>query len=67
MTISDFNLLTVAERSDVVKTEGKHLFTHLEKDVNSVFYALDDFGAEMWISNDSGEIVDVQPIRKMAA
>jgi hypothetical protein len=67
MTISDFNHLSVVQRADVVKENGKHLFTHLDKEINSLFYRLDDFSVEMWIDNLKGEIVDVQPIRRMAA
>jgi hypothetical protein len=67
MLISEFNVLSIEERADHVRENGKLLFSHLEKEVSSMFYRLDDFSVEVWIDNLKNEIVEVQPIRRMAA
>jgi hypothetical protein len=67
MQIHEFNCLTVNERADVVKKEGKHLFSHLGTHVSSLFYSVDDFSVEMWVDASNGNIMGVEPIRRMAA
>jgi hypothetical protein len=67
MSIHEFNSLAIEERATLVKESGTHLFSHFDKEINSLFYRLDDFNVEVWIDNLRSEIVEVQPIRRMAA
>ncbi len=67
MSIHEFNCLNIEERASIVKDAGTHLFSHLDKEMSSLFYRLDDFNVEVWIDNLKHEIVEVQPIRRMAA
>lgn len=67
MTIQDFNCLTIEKRAELVKESGKHLFSHLEHYVSSHFYQIDDFSVEVWIDSTNGNVMGVEPIRRLAA
>ena len=67
MTITDFSLLSVEERAAVVKQDGKHLFSDIGNHVSSIFFTMEDFTVEMWIDAGNGQVMGVEPIRRIAA